>query len=180
MKDGSKGKARGRSEVRGKARREAHHGNNASESPFPTPVPSRIWDSRELRVAHAFPAKRHIQTCCDVSQDGRYCLSSSSGSAGEGGEATVSSLGGKPCFSWVFSPMSTAYSGGQQISAPRICLLPLLWPYAGVNQLSSCLSLFKTSAQRTAEQILFLIKRISLGFCSSNGINEHEVLAESL
>uniref|UniRef100_A0A8B9M141 WD repeat domain 31 n=1 Tax=Accipiter nisus TaxID=211598 RepID=A0A8B9M141_9AVES len=48
----------------------------------------RIWDSRELQVAHTFPAKQHIQTCCDVSQDGWYCLSSSSGSAGEGGEAT--------------------------------------------------------------------------------------------
>ncbi|KAK4811492.1 hypothetical protein QYF61_010391 [Mycteria americana] len=49
----------------------------------------RIWDSRELQVAHTFPAKQHIQTCCDVSHDGRYCLSSSSGSAGEGGEATL-------------------------------------------------------------------------------------------
>ncbi|XP_069729225.1 WD repeat-containing protein 31 [Phaenicophaeus curvirostris] len=49
----------------------------------------RVWDSRELRVAHTFPAKRHIQTCCDVSPDGRFCLSSSSGSTGEGGEATL-------------------------------------------------------------------------------------------
>ncbi|NXT80136.1 WDR31 protein, partial [Zapornia atra] len=49
----------------------------------------RLWDSRELQVAHTFPAKRHIQTCCDVSQDGRYCLSSSSGSSGEGAEATL-------------------------------------------------------------------------------------------
>ncbi|XP_053852017.1 WD repeat-containing protein 31 isoform X3 [Vidua macroura] len=48
----------------------------------------RVWDSRELQVAHTFPAKQHIQTCCDVSQDGRYCLSSSSGSAGHGAEAT--------------------------------------------------------------------------------------------
>ncbi|XP_027543798.1 WD repeat-containing protein 31 isoform X1 [Neopelma chrysocephalum] len=45
---------------------------------------TRIWDSRELQVAHTFPAKQHIQTCCDVSQDGRYCLSSS-----QGGEATL-------------------------------------------------------------------------------------------
>ncbi|XP_051492512.1 WD repeat-containing protein 31 [Apus apus] len=49
----------------------------------------RVWDSRELRVALAFPAKRHIQTCCDVSPDGRFCLSSSSGCAGEGAEATL-------------------------------------------------------------------------------------------
>ncbi|NXC44468.1 WDR31 protein, partial [Penelope pileata] len=49
----------------------------------------RVWDSRELRVAHAFPGKRHIQTSCDVSGDGRYCLSCSSGSAGEGCEATL-------------------------------------------------------------------------------------------
>ncbi|XP_032564206.1 WD repeat-containing protein 31 isoform X6 [Chiroxiphia lanceolata] len=45
---------------------------------------TRIWDSRELQVAHTFPAKQHIQTCCDVSQDGRYCLCSS-----QGGEATL-------------------------------------------------------------------------------------------
>lgn len=56
----------------------------------PSAVPCRVWDSRELQVAHTFPAKQHIQTCCDVSQDGRYCLSSSSGSAGHGAEATVS------------------------------------------------------------------------------------------
>ncbi|XP_051663968.1 WD repeat-containing protein 31 isoform X1 [Manacus candei] len=45
---------------------------------------TRVWDSRELQVAHTFPAKQHIQTCCDVSQDGRYCLCSS-----QGGEATL-------------------------------------------------------------------------------------------
>ncbi|XP_009666411.2 WD repeat-containing protein 31 isoform X3 [Struthio camelus] len=49
----------------------------------------RIWDSRELQVAHTFLGKRHIQTCCDVSQDGRYCVSSSGGFAGEGCEATL-------------------------------------------------------------------------------------------
>ncbi|XP_035197497.1 WD repeat-containing protein 31 [Oxyura jamaicensis] len=49
----------------------------------------RMWDSRELQVAHMFPGKQHIQTCCDVSQDGRYVLSSSSGFAGEGCEATL-------------------------------------------------------------------------------------------
>ncbi|NXA39302.1 WDR31 protein, partial [Eudromia elegans] len=49
----------------------------------------RIWDSRELHVAHMFPGKRHIQTCCDVSQDGRYCVSGSGGSTGEGCEATL-------------------------------------------------------------------------------------------
>uniref|UniRef100_A0A8C5JSV5 WD repeat domain 31 n=1 Tax=Junco hyemalis TaxID=40217 RepID=A0A8C5JSV5_JUNHY len=54
---------------------------------------TRVWDSRELQVAHTFPAKQHIQTCCDVSPDGRYCLSSSSGSGGHGAEATVSAPG---------------------------------------------------------------------------------------
>ncbi|NXS90785.1 WDR31 protein, partial [Jacana jacana] len=49
----------------------------------------RVWDSRELQVAHTFPAKQHIQTSCAVSQDGRLCLSTSSGCAGEGGEATL-------------------------------------------------------------------------------------------
>ncbi|XP_019365932.1 PREDICTED: WD repeat-containing protein 31 isoform X1 [Gavialis gangeticus] len=49
----------------------------------------RMWDSRELQVAHTFPGKQHIQTYCDVSQDGRYCISSSNGFAGEGCEATL-------------------------------------------------------------------------------------------
>lgn len=49
----------------------------------------RLWDIRELEVAHHFPAKKQIQTCCDVSPDGRYCLSTSTGFSCEGGEATL-------------------------------------------------------------------------------------------
>ncbi|XP_030362900.1 WD repeat-containing protein 31 isoform X3 [Strigops habroptila] len=49
----------------------------------------RLWDMRQLEVAHTFPSKQHIQTCCDVSPDGRLCLSTSSGTAGEGCEATL-------------------------------------------------------------------------------------------
>ncbi|NWJ04235.1 WDR31 protein, partial [Crypturellus undulatus] len=49
----------------------------------------RIWDTRVLQVAHTFLGKRHIQTCCDVSQDGRYCVSGSGGCSGEGCEATL-------------------------------------------------------------------------------------------
>lgn len=52
-------------------------------------IPSRIWDSRDLQGVHTFPSKQHIQTSCDVSPDGRYCLSSSSGFSGDGCEATV-------------------------------------------------------------------------------------------
>ncbi|XP_042335306.1 WD repeat-containing protein 31 isoform X2 [Sceloporus undulatus] len=52
----------------------------------------RLWDTRGLQVAHACPPQQHIQTACDVSTDGRYCLSGSHGCSGEGGEATVSSL----------------------------------------------------------------------------------------
>lgn len=120
----ARAKREGAARVRGREWTENHHGNEASESPFPTPVPSRIWDSRELQVAHTFPAKRHIQTCCDVSQDGRYCLSSSSGSAGEGGEATVSLLGSNSCFFWFF--FSSFHSMGQQ--AADQCSKDLLAP----------------------------------------------------
>uniref|UniRef100_A0A8D0HH42 WD repeat domain 31 n=1 Tax=Sphenodon punctatus TaxID=8508 RepID=A0A8D0HH42_SPHPU len=49
----------------------------------------RIWDTRELQVAHTFPTKQHIQTYCDVSPDGRYCISASNGFGGEGCEATL-------------------------------------------------------------------------------------------
>ncbi|XP_025022895.1 WD repeat-containing protein 31 isoform X5 [Python bivittatus] len=51
----------------------------------------RIWDSRGLQMACAFPAKKHIQTSCDVSLDGRYCISGSDGFDGEGCEATGTS-----------------------------------------------------------------------------------------
>ncbi|XP_069039303.1 WD repeat-containing protein 31 isoform X2 [Lepisosteus oculatus] len=49
----------------------------------------RLWDSRCLGVASAFPAKQHIQTHCDVSPDARYCLSCSNGFGGQGCEATL-------------------------------------------------------------------------------------------
>ncbi|KAJ7308058.1 hypothetical protein JRQ81_008561 [Phrynocephalus forsythii] len=49
----------------------------------------RLWDTRGLEVAHLFPAKKQIQTFCDVSPDGRYCLSTSSGCGHDGGEATL-------------------------------------------------------------------------------------------
>ena len=150
--------------------------NDASESPFPTPVPSRIWDSRELQVAHTFPAKQHIQTCCDVSQDGRYCLSSSSGSAGEGGEATVSLLGSRSCFFWFFflqCPQHTVEGSGSvlQGSACSHCVGLILVSLA--QCLPAC-PFGKSSAQTISEQMFFLIK--ALGFCFSNGIEEHKVL----
>ncbi|XP_054979718.1 WD repeat-containing protein 31 isoform X1 [Sorex araneus] len=49
----------------------------------------RLWDSRGLQVAHVFPAKQHIQTYCEVSEDGHRCISCSSGFEGEGCEATL-------------------------------------------------------------------------------------------
>ncbi|XP_032491920.1 WD repeat-containing protein 31 isoform X1 [Phocoena sinus] len=49
----------------------------------------RLWDSRGLQVAHVFPAKQHIQTHCEVSEDGHKCISCSSGFGGEGCEATL-------------------------------------------------------------------------------------------
>ncbi|NIG60847.1 WD repeat-containing protein 31 isoform 1 [Pontoporia blainvillei] len=50
---------------------------------------TRLWDSRGLQVAHVFPAKQHIQTYCEVSEDGHQCISCSSGFGGEGCEATL-------------------------------------------------------------------------------------------
>nr|XP_031306087.1 WD repeat-containing protein 31 isoform X3 [Camelus dromedarius] len=49
----------------------------------------RLWDSRGLHVAHVFPVKQHIQTYCEVSEDGHRCISCSSGFGGEGCEATL-------------------------------------------------------------------------------------------
>uniref|UniRef100_A0A8C7AZW6 WD repeat domain 31 n=1 Tax=Neovison vison TaxID=452646 RepID=A0A8C7AZW6_NEOVI len=52
-------------------------------------VSCRLWDSRGLQVAHVFPAKQHIQTYCEVSEDGHKCVSCSNGFGGEGCEATL-------------------------------------------------------------------------------------------
>ncbi|XP_036914972.1 WD repeat-containing protein 31 isoform X1 [Sturnira hondurensis] len=49
----------------------------------------RLWDSRGLQVAHIFPTKQHIQTYCEVSEDGHNCVSCSNGFGGEGCEATL-------------------------------------------------------------------------------------------
>lgn len=49
----------------------------------------RIWDVRELQVTHTFPMKQYIQTHCDTSPDGRYCITCSNGFGGEGCEATL-------------------------------------------------------------------------------------------
>ncbi|XP_053329632.1 WD repeat-containing protein 31 [Spea bombifrons] len=49
----------------------------------------RVWDARELRVAHSFPMKQYIQMHCDVSADGNYCLTCSNGFGGQGCEATL-------------------------------------------------------------------------------------------
>ncbi|KAM9642354.1 WD repeat-containing protein 31 [Trichechus inunguis] len=49
----------------------------------------RLWDSRGLHVAHVFPAKQHIQTYCEVGEDGHKFISCSSGFGGEGCEATL-------------------------------------------------------------------------------------------
>ncbi|OCT66904.1 WD repeat-containing protein 31 [Xenopus laevis] len=49
----------------------------------------RVWDSRDLQVAHTFPMKQYIQMHCDVSQDGNYCLTCSNGFGGQGCEATL-------------------------------------------------------------------------------------------
>ncbi|XP_025769148.1 WD repeat-containing protein 31 [Puma concolor] len=48
-----------------------------------------LWDSRGLQVAHIFPTKQHIQTYCEVSEDGHKCISCSNGFGGEGCEATL-------------------------------------------------------------------------------------------
>ncbi|XP_075690929.1 WD repeat-containing protein 31 isoform X1 [Rhinoderma darwinii] len=50
---------------------------------------TRVWDTRDLQVAHTFPLKQYIQMHCDVSEDGRYCVTSSNGFGGQGCEATL-------------------------------------------------------------------------------------------
>ncbi|KAB1280271.1 WD repeat-containing protein 31 [Camelus dromedarius] len=58
-------------------------------NPVPAVISFRLWDSRGLHVAHVFPVKQHIQTYCEVSEDGHRCISCSSGFGGEGCEATL-------------------------------------------------------------------------------------------
>lgn len=49
----------------------------------------RLFDTRTMSVSHNFPRKQYIQMCCDVSPDGRYCLTCSNGFGGNGCEATL-------------------------------------------------------------------------------------------
>uniref|UniRef100_A0A8C5R5Q6 WD repeat domain 31 n=1 Tax=Leptobrachium leishanense TaxID=445787 RepID=A0A8C5R5Q6_9ANUR len=49
----------------------------------------RVWDSQQLQVTRSFPMKQYIQTHCDVSEDGNYCLTCSNGFGGQGCEATL-------------------------------------------------------------------------------------------
>ncbi|XP_006816235.2 WD repeat-containing protein 31-like [Saccoglossus kowalevskii] len=49
----------------------------------------RTWDTRILQESHVFAKKQYIQTCCDVSDDGNYCVTSSNGFGGQGCEATL-------------------------------------------------------------------------------------------
>ncbi|XP_072176614.1 WD repeat-containing protein 31-like [Diadema setosum] len=49
----------------------------------------RLWDTRTLEEEGVSNKKSYIQTCCDVSPDGIYCLSCSNGFSGQGCEATI-------------------------------------------------------------------------------------------
>ncbi|XP_041481518.1 WD repeat-containing protein 31-like [Lytechinus variegatus] len=49
----------------------------------------RIWDTRTLEESGVSNKKSYIQTCCDVSSDGNYCLSCSNGFSGQGCEASI-------------------------------------------------------------------------------------------
>ena len=43
---------------------------------------SRLWDPNNLQIAATFPCKQYIQTHCELSLDGRYCVTSSNGFEG--------------------------------------------------------------------------------------------------
>ncbi|XP_071947133.1 WD repeat-containing protein 31-like [Antedon mediterranea] len=49
----------------------------------------RLWDTRSLQESQIFPRKNYIQTCCDVSKDSLYCVTSSNGFSEQGCEATL-------------------------------------------------------------------------------------------
>lgn len=49
----------------------------------------RLFDSRTMSVSHSFPKKQYIQMCCDVTNDGHFCLTCSNGFNGHGCEATL-------------------------------------------------------------------------------------------
>lgn len=49
----------------------------------------RLWDPSSLEEIYAFPKKQNMLTCCDVSPDGQYCLTGSSGSINIGCELTL-------------------------------------------------------------------------------------------
>ncbi|KAI4542551.1 hypothetical protein MJG53_020492 [Ovis ammon polii x Ovis aries] len=65
------------------------HFSTFTANSFAAVISFRLWDSRGLQVAHTFPTQQHIQTYCEVSEDGHKCVSCSSGFEGEGCEATL-------------------------------------------------------------------------------------------
>ncbi|XP_071802369.1 WD repeat-containing protein 31-like [Asterias amurensis] len=78
----------------------------------------RIWDTRTLTEAHVFPKKQYIQTCCDVTPDGNYCLTSSNGVGGKGCEATLWDLRAQS--------LVAEYHGHQQTTS-ACCFIPNIY-----------------------------------------------------
>ncbi|XP_046844524.1 WD repeat-containing protein 31-like [Xenia sp. Carnegie-2017] len=75
----------------------------------------RIWDSRSVDVAYTFPPKQYFGTCCDVSTDGFYILTSSIGFNGSGCEVILWDVRGKR--------QLYSYLGHQQ-TVSSCCFLP--------------------------------------------------------
>ena len=48
-----------------------------------------VWDIRNLQPVISTTPKQYIQTSCDITDDGRYCISTSNGFSGNGCEATL-------------------------------------------------------------------------------------------
>ena len=49
----------------------------------------RLWDGQGLQVAHVFPAKKHIQTYCKLSEDKHKYISYSNGVGRQGCGTTL-------------------------------------------------------------------------------------------
>ncbi|XP_028395036.1 WD repeat-containing protein 31-like [Dendronephthya gigantea] len=84
----------------------------------------RIWDSRSLEVSFTFPPKQYFATCCDVSPDGRFVLTSSNGFNGSGCEVNLWDVRGRK--------QIYTYLGHEQ-TVSSCCFLPRLtditsWP----------------------------------------------------
>lgn len=78
----------------------------------------RLWDGQGLQVAHVFPAKKHIQTYCKLSEDKHKYISYSNGFGRQGCGTTL----------WDLRQMQTEYEYKEHFLLHPVSFYQDHWP----------------------------------------------------